>query len=74
MDFLIQLGNSIVPCEVKAGENVKSPSLKYYSEKYADETSLRVRFSALNLSYDGNMLNIPIYLADEGKRLIEGEV
>ena len=36
VDYLIQLGNSIVPCEVKAGTNVKSPSLKYYSNKYAE--------------------------------------
>ncbi len=50
VDYLIQLGNSIIPCEVKAGTNVKSPSLKYYFGKYADATPMRVRFSLRNLS------------------------
>ena len=70
VDFILQIKNTIVPCEVKSGSNVKSPSLKYYSKKYTDETSLRVRFSALNLSCDESLLNIPLYLADEGLKII----
>lgn len=64
VDYLIQLANTIVPCEVKAGTNVKSPSLKYYFDKYSDATSLRVRFSLRNLSLDGGILNVPLYLCD----------
>lgn len=74
VDYLIQLGNSIVPCEVKAGTNVKSPSLKYYFGKYADVTPLRVRFSLRNLSLDGGVLNIPLYLCDAAVKLMDAEL
>ena len=70
VDYLIQLANTVVPCEVKAGTNVKSPSLKYYFGKYADATPLRVRFSLRNLSLDGDVLNIPLYLCDIAAKLI----
>lgn len=70
VDYLIQLANTVVPCEVKAATNVKSPSLKYYFGKYADATPLRVRFSLRNLSLDGDVLNIPLYLCDIAAKLI----
>ena len=71
VDFLMQVGNQVLPVEVKSGENTKSASLRYYTQKYGDKTPLRVRFSLLNLSLDGNLLNVPLWLADEGKRLAE---
>lgn len=70
VDFLVQLGNTVVPCEVKAGVNVKSPSLKYYAGKYPDATPLRVRFSLRSLAFDEGVLNIPLYLADQATRLM----
>ena len=45
VDFLIQVGNDIVPVEVKSGEVVHSKSLKYYADKHAETTPLRVRYS-----------------------------
>jgi predicted AAA+ superfamily ATPase len=71
VDFLIQRENDILPVEVKSGSNVRSTSLKRYSEKFPDETKLRVRFSTENLCLDGNLLNIPLYLADYTDKLIE---
>ena len=70
-DFLMQSGNSVVPVEVKSGENVKSPSLNYYRRKYRDRTPLVVRMSLRNLSYDDEVLSLPLYLADHAVRLIE---
>lgn len=72
VDFLVQVGNGIVPAEVKSGENVKSPSLNYYRRKYADRTPLAVRLSLRNLSYGDGMLSLPLYLADHAVRLLEG--
>ena len=70
VDFIIQLDNYVVPLEAKAGKNIKSASIKNYAEEYKEQTKLCVRLSTRNLSYDGNMLNVPLYLADELERII----
>lgn len=64
LDFMIQRENDIFPIEVKSDENVESKCLKVYSEKYAANTKLHIRFSMENLKKDGNLLNIPLFLAD----------
>lgn len=63
VDFLLQVGNTIVPVEVKSGESVRATSLRYYSGKHEATTPLRVRISLKGLSLDGSMLNIPLWLA-----------
>lgn len=70
VDFLVQVENQIIPIEVKSGENIKSPSLRYYANRYADITPLRVRFSLLNLTFNDGVLNIPLYLTDQATSLI----
>lgn len=66
VDFLIQVGNDLVPVEVKSGEVVHSASLKYYAKKHADSTPLRVRFSQRNLTLNNGVLNLPLYMVDRG--------
>ncbi len=70
VDFVIQRENDIIPVEVKAETNTKARSLKKYKEKYKEQTKIRVRFSLDNLKLDDDMLNIPLFLADEADRLI----
>ncbi len=70
VDFVVQLDNDIIPVECKAGTNVKSTSLKKYSQQYTEQTPLMVRFSLMNLSMDGNLLNIPLFLVDRAGELI----
>ena len=70
VDCVLQRGNDIIPIEVKAGENVSAVSLKNYIKNYADVTPIAVRFSLNNLSLDGKILNVPLYLVDELDRLI----
>ena len=70
VDFVVQSGGQVVPLEVKSGENVRASSLRYYGRKYPEETPLRVRLSLLGLRQDGNILNVPLYLADHAARLI----
>jgi predicted AAA+ superfamily ATPase len=60
VDFLMQIGGTIVPMEVKASQNVKSRSLGVYREKYQPEIAIRT--SLRNLRRDGALLNIPLYL------------
>lgn len=70
VDFLIQRENDILPVEVKSESNVESRSLKKYKEKYEDKVKLRVRFSLNNLRMDGDLLNIPLFMADHADKII----
>ena len=70
VDFIIQRENDIIPVEVKAEANTEARSLKKYKEKFGDKVKLRVRFSLDNLKLNGDLLNIPLFLADETDRLI----
>lgn len=63
IDFIIQLGDRVIPIEVKSGGNVKSASMRYYANTFPETTLLRIRLSLQNLTLDGNVLNIPLYLA-----------
>jgi predicted AAA+ superfamily ATPase len=71
VDFLLQHGNHIIPVEVKAGLSNKGKGLAVYGERYADKTPLRVRYSLLNLDLSGDLLNIPLFLADRTPELVD---
>ena len=69
VDFLIQDGMDILPIEVKAEENVTGQSLKVYQDKYSPR--IRLRLSMKNLKFNGNILNIPIFLCDWLKAILD---
>lgn len=71
IDFLIQRDNDIFPIEVKSETNTTSKSLKKFKELFGDKVKLRIRFSLDNLKLNGDMLNIPLFMADHTDRLIE---
>lgn len=71
VDFVIQHENDIFPIEVKAEKNTKSKSLLKFKEKYSENVKLRVRFSFDNLILDGDLLNIPLFMVDYTKKLID---
>ena len=66
---MIQICNEIVPIEVKSALSHGSVSLKKYNEKF--EPKIRVRLSMDNLSYDGNLLNVPLFMVNYLPKLIE---
>lgn len=70
VNFLIQRENDIFPVEVKAETNTSSKSLKKFKELFPDKVKLRIRFSLDNLKLDNDMLNIPLFMADQTDRLI----
>ena len=43
---------------------------KKFKEIFPDKVKLRVRFSLDNLKLDDDMLNIPLFMADQADRLI----
>ena len=59
IDFVIQLGDYIVPIEVKSADNVQSKSLKQFVGKYSPVYSIRV--SAKNFGFENNIKSVPLY-------------
>lgn len=70
MDFLIQRENDIFPVEVKSDKNTTSKSLKKIRELFPDKVRLRIRYSLDNLRLYGDILNIPLFMADKTDRLV----
>ena len=68
VDFIIQVGNEIVPVEVKADENVAGKSLNVYDKQFSPKW--RLRYSLKNLKQDGNLLNIPLFMVDNTKQFL----
>ena len=61
VEFVIQWDDEIIPVEVKAENNISGNSLAVYTKKY--NPRYRMRFSMLNLQYNGGMLSSPAPLA-----------
>lgn len=68
VDFLLQYINQIYPIEVKADQNIQGKSLIQYEKLF--QPACRIRYSMLNLKQDGNLLNIPLFLADKTRELL----
>ncbi len=61
VEFVIQKDDRIIPIEVKAEDNINGRSLSVYNDRY--KPALRIRFSMLNMQYNGGMLSCPAPLA-----------
>ena len=68
VDFLLQNGTEIIPVEVKAGEDKSAPSFKKYIEMRKPEHALRI--SRRGLRVDGQITNVPLYLAGKIQELL----
>lgn len=61
VEFVSQWNTCIIPMEVKAENTIGGSSLSLYNKKYSPE--YRVRFSMLNLQFNGGLLSCPAPLA-----------
>lgn len=61
VEFILQWGEDVIPIEVKAENNISGNSLSEYNKKYAP--NYRVRFSMMNLQFNGGLLSSPSPLA-----------
>lgn len=61
IDFILQNGTEIIPIEAKGGEDKSAPSFKRYIAEHQPKHALR--FSARSYRKDGEITNIPLYLA-----------
>ncbi len=69
IDFILNINNEIIPIEVKADTNTIGKSLIEYQKKY--NPRIRIRYSMKNLNMNGNLINIPLFLADKTKTLLQ---
>lgn len=69
IDFVVQTPNRVIPVEVKAGENVKSKSLRTYVVVLHPELHLKgLRFSMKTYVDQEWMENYPLYMVNEISR------
>ncbi len=68
IDFVLQHGTEIIPIEVKGGEDKSAPSFKKYIAKHHPKHALR--FSKRGYRKDGDIINIPLYLAPKTKEML----
>ena len=59
VDFVIQKENSVIPIEVKSGENLRSRSFTLFCQNFSPDKALKT--SALPYREDKTVLNIPLY-------------
>lgn len=61
LDFLLQGRSGLVPIEVKAGENLRSKSLRTFCESHPDSSPLRLSMS--DYRREDRMTNLPLFAA-----------
>ena len=68
IDFVLQHGTEIIPVEAKGGEDKSAPSFKRYVADHHPKHALR--FSKRGYRKDGEITNLPLYLARKTKELL----
>ena len=63
VDFIIQHQGEIIPIEVKAAENLKAKSFKFFCEKYNSENAIRTSLS--DYRKESWMTNVPLYIVGD---------
>ena len=68
IDFVLQYGTEIIPVEAKGGEDKSAPSFKKYVKDNQPEYALR--YSKRGYRKDGDITNLPLYLAGKTRELL----
>ncbi len=68
IDFVVQHGTEIIPIEAKGGEDKSAPSFKRYIADHQPEHA--IRYSKRGYRKDGNITNMPLYLASKTRALL----
>lgn len=63
IDFVIDTGQTIIPIEVKAEENLRAKSLRSYHDKFQPEIAVRTSMS--DYRKEEWLLNLPLYAIEE---------
>ncbi len=69
VDYLIEVGNDIIPLEVKSGARGRLRSLKQFMEE--KKSPLGVQISQAPLSFAEGVLSVPLYMISDLPRLVK---
>ncbi len=72
VDFVAQVGNAIIPIEVKAGVNLRARSLASYRTRYSPPCALRT--SLAKYEQNGDLYNIPLYALSQAPQLLRNSL
>ncbi len=61
LDFIVRIGEDIIPIEVKSAENTKAKSLLVYQKLYKPKYSIKL--STKNFAFENNIKAVPLYAA-----------
>jgi predicted AAA+ superfamily ATPase len=59
VDFVLQLGDAVIPIEVKKGKRNRAKSLGVFVEKYKSPYSIRI--SKKNFGFENGIKSVPLY-------------
>ena len=68
IDFVLQYCTEIIPVEAKGGEDKSAPSFKRYISEH--HPAHAIRYSKRGYRKDGEITNLPLYLARKTKDLL----
>ena len=71
IDYLLAYDHHVIPIEVKAGKAGKLKSLRLFLKQ--KKSPVGIRISTDNISFQDNILSVPLYMIDQIPRLL-GEV
>ncbi len=64
IEFVLRIGEQVIPIEVKAGKNRKSRSLATYLQKHPSSRAIKLTCSELRLDSSRVVQQVPLYLAE----------
>ena len=59
VDFIVRIGEDIIPVEVKSSDNTRSKSLSVYSKTYSP--TYAIRLSMKNFGFENGIKSVPLY-------------
>ncbi len=71
VDYVINIGDQIIPIEVKSGKTGTLKSLNYFLENIIRDKMIGIRISMQPLGFRNNILSIPLYMLSELERLVQ---
>lgn len=71
IDYVVNVGDKIIPIEVKSGKTGTLKSLNYFLQNIAIGKPLGIKISMQPLSLYDNILSIPLYMISELERLVK---
>lgn len=69
VDYVVNIGSSIIPMEVKSGKTGRLKSLRLFMEE--KNTKFGIRISQEPLSFYDNILSVPLYMIEQIPRLVQ---